>query len=471
MLSWQIVGAAQAILLAGAIWWLKKRNDELPLIANALIAYFSTYRYISVCYLGAPSVNLSNFGIPPITKEEVLHALNLILLGQVVLTGAYAATQRKIIPIVRPGIHPGVAAWMRAKIIPLALLSLPLAMLIRNRVNNMVESGSTLSYGVSAYLYQLPMLLLGFLTLLVALWRVGGLRTKAQQWLLLVFMASVFWFTFSPGGRFPLLGWMIAASVIVASSFSFWPKISWITLAGALVLGLFSFAGTLRNDMADREWRREMTLDRAKVAEDANMLDGFVISALPYGNLLPFRYGGEHLEILARVIPRAWWPNKPVGGGALVALYGLSDSVSGFTLGISPSLFGSFYVEGGVAGIVVLSLLYGMGAGYIVRRSADVEPMAGVVMRAVLSASAIPLLRGGDLPGIYAWIGMSFWPCIVVLWLRRREFRLVTPKTGRGVRRLSPQAGRPNPAGIPAARMRQRNPTIRRTGLPSPGEF
>jgi hypothetical protein len=27
-------------------------------------------------------------------------------------------------------------------------------------------------------------------------------------------------------------------------------------------------------------------------------------------------------------------------------------------------------------------------------------------------ASIIPLLRGGDLPGIYAFIGMSFWPII-----------------------------------------------------------
>jgi hypothetical protein len=53
--------------------------------------------------------------------------------------------------------------------------------------------------------------------------------------------------------------------------------------------------------------------------------------------------------------------------------------------------------------------------------SARLHPFAGLTVRASLCASLIPLLRGGDLPGIYAWIGMAFWPCALLLWLRRRE--------------------------------------------------
>lgn len=30
-------------------------------------------------------------------------------------------------------------------------------------------------------------------------------------------------------------------------------------------------------------------------------------------------------------------------------------------------------------------------------------------------ASAIPLLRGGDLPGVYAFIGMTFWPILIFI--------------------------------------------------------
>jgi hypothetical protein len=32
------------------------------------------------------------------------------------------------------------------------------------------------------------------------------------------------------------------------------------------------------------------------------------------------------------------------------------------------------------------------------------------LIKGITIASMIPLLRGGDLPGIYAFIGMSFWP-------------------------------------------------------------
>jgi hypothetical protein len=34
------------------------------------------------------------------------------------------------------------------------------------------------------------------------------------------------------------------------------------------------------------------------------------------------------------------------------------------------------------------------------------------IIKGATIASIIPLLRGGDLPGIYAFIGMSFWPII-----------------------------------------------------------
>ncbi|MEB3338131.1 MAG: hypothetical protein VKJ46_11755, partial [Leptolyngbyaceae bacterium] len=53
-----------------------------------------------------------------------------------------------------------------------------------------------------------------------------------------------------------------------------------------------------------------------------------------------------------------------------------------------------------------------------------VKPFAGILARSILCASLVPLLRGGDLPGIVAWIGMSFWPCFLLIWLKHEEFRL-----------------------------------------------
>jgi hypothetical protein len=163
----------------------------------------------------------------------------------------------------------------------------------------------------------------------------------------------------------------------------------------------------------------EESVNRFAFAADANMLDGFVLLRQVYPEMLPYSYGGEHLDILTRPIPRAWWPGKPVGG--YLNKLGIIDANSGLTLGISPSLFGSFYQEGGIVGMVLLSVLYGFGFARLIRFSAVISPIGGLLIRAIACAAVIPLLRGGDLPGIYAWFGMAFWPVALIFWLKRRE--------------------------------------------------
>jgi hypothetical protein len=69
-----------------------------------------------------------------------------------------------------------------------------------------------------------------------------------------------------------------------------------------------------------------------------------------------------------------------------------------------------------------LSIIYGFGFGRLVSFSTRIVPLGGLLIRGILAAAIVPLLRGGDLPGIYAWFGMSFWPCFLLLGLRRREF-------------------------------------------------
>jgi hypothetical protein len=148
------------------------------------------------------------------------------------------------------------------------------------------------------------------------------------------------------------------------------------------------------------------------------MLDGFVILQNIYPARLDYSYGMEHIEILLRPIPRALWPTKP-GGGYMNKLH-VFDTDTG-TVGFSPTIFGDFYAEDGLVGIIVLSLLYGACIGLITKRATGLSVSGLLLVRAVLCASLIPLLRGGDLAGIYSWIGMSFWPCFLVLWKRRSE--------------------------------------------------
>jgi hypothetical protein len=158
------------------------------------------------------------------------------------------------------------------------------------------------------------------------------------------------------------------------------------------------------------------------------MLDGMVLLQQVYPTVLPHSFGREHLNILLRPIPRAIWPEKPVGG--YMNQLGFNTVLTG-TTGISPTLFGTFYQEGGTIGIVVLSALYGLGLGRFVRWSVSLPAFASLVLRGSLIAALIPLLRAGDLPGVYSWLGMAFWPCVVVLFLLKRSL-LVPEAAGLG---------------------------------------
>lgn len=137
----------------------------------------------------------------------------------------------------------------------------------------------------------------------------------------------------------------------------------------------------------------------------------------------------------------------------------LINAETGFTLGISPSIFGSFFQEGGVAGIVILSVVYGLALAWLVTWSTRVHSFAGAMVRAILCAAIVPLLRGGDLAGIYAWFGMAFWPCLILLWRWRRELRL----TGSEVRRRAPLRNRESgPPESQPANARRSAPPARR---------
>jgi hypothetical protein len=220
--------------------------------------------------------------------------------------------------------------------------------------------------------------------------------------------------------RFQFLGWCVAVTIILASGQSFLRRAQVLVIGLVGAVALFAVAGALRNAEEPTVELEQSAWERFAFAQDANMLDGFALLQQVYPEMLDYSYGREHLEILERPIPRAWWPGKPVGG--YMNKLGIVTADSGFTLGISPSLFGSFYQEGGLVGVVLLSIIYGFGFGRLVSFTTRIVPLGGLLLRGILAAAIVPLLRGGDLPGIYAWFGMSFWPCLLLLWLGRREF-------------------------------------------------
>jgi hypothetical protein len=309
--------------------------------------------------------------------------------------------------------------WLRTRTFALTVVCAGLATLTRRAVGAQIEGGKSMSFEISSYLSLFPMVLVSAGILLVLLWKAGGLQLLGQRFIAFAMLGAIAFLTFDSSSRFQFLGWLLAAIIIVTAGLPTARKALLVLIGLVCCAALFAIAGALRGADDPEFGLQEESVNRFAFAADANMLDGLVLLRQVYS------YGGEHLEILTRPIPRAWWPGKPVGG--YLNKLGIIDASTGFQLGISPSLFGSFYQEGGIIGIVILSALYGFGVGRLIRFTAAIPPLGGLLIRAITCAAVVPLLRGGDLPGIYAWFGMAFWPCFILLWIWRKELLTKVP--------------------------------------------
>ncbi len=410
--------AAQLGLIFLSVIWMLRRNDEIPLLISTFLTYCGSYRYWAVTSgLSRGWVSLSNFGFPPIDDQKALTALLFIIFGEICLIGFYMLFQRQHLPVWRITDTPFPLSpkWSN-RILMGGLFCMGVTLVARNQLVALIRAGRSLGFQISAYLYLFPFALVGIATVVMCVWKFGGFRSIFSKAIALFILASVASLTFAPSGRFQFLGWLIAAGVIFSANFRPHKRLVLLSTLAVVAIALFATAGALRNTTNSVNLN-QAAWERAFSAEDANMLDGFVLLQEVYPDRLPFSLGMEHIEVLLRPIPRAIWPNKPVGG--YMNKLGLIDANSGFTLGISPTLLGSFYAEGWLIGIAFFCFLYSYCIAKLVVYSTRLHPFAGVLIRAVICAALVPLLRAGDLPGIYAWIGMGFWPCFLVLWLNR----------------------------------------------------
>ncbi len=424
-LSFKTLAAIQIGWVLASIWRFIKRSDEVPLLASAMVAYFGCYRYFTVLMGWNEWGDITNLGFSEVTNETALIALRAMVIGESVFLAAYFVFQKQTFPPVRLSLAPAFARQVRGQAFTAALVLLPLTYLVNAIVAGKMAAGISMAFGISAYLYLFPLILSSVAVVLVILWRYGNLPS-GDRWFALGMVGLIFYTTYGVSGRFKFLSWLIAGAVILSASYSAKRRLGFMAAVSAGILAMFAVAGAKRGDAyyvdgmaAEAAWARFQT------AEDANMLDGMVYVQQVIPSRLPFRYGGEHLEILYRPIPRAWWPNKPVTA-YMLKISGM-DQERGATLGISPSLFGSFYVEGGMIGVVLGSFIYAYLIAKLFSIAAPLHPFASLLVRCLVCASLVPLLRGGDLPGVYAWLVMAFWPLLLLLLFKRKQLSKNSP--------------------------------------------
>jgi hypothetical protein len=408
-----------AWILLGAIWAIRKR-DEIPLLISTLLFYVFTFRFWALLQGWASPADLTNFGFDPIDSKSALDVQAIAILGETVLLSVYMLAQRRRIEVPHTLARPELLAWLKPRVAALSVICFFISFLARRSVGTQIAAGKSMGFEVSSYLSLFSLCFVGIAILIAALWKSSAFRLGGERLVAVALFVAIIYLTYQPQMRFQFLGWFVAVTIILSSGQAVVRRAQVLVLGLTGAVALFAVAGALRNAEDPTVGVQQSAWERFAFAEDANMLDGFALLRQVYPRLLDYSHGGEHLEILERPIPRSWWPDKPVGG--YMNKLGIITADTGFTVGISPSLFGSFYQEGGVIGVVLLSVIYGFAFATLVSFSTRIVPMTGLLIRGILAAAIVPLLRGGDLPGIYAWFGMSFWPCFLLLWLRRRQF-------------------------------------------------
>jgi hypothetical protein len=415
-----LVGTMILGMLSMVLFFIK--NDEIPIL---LVLFFYTSglsrynlvvsggdRWVQVAY----AKNIFN-----LTDELGLQALNYFFYGTAAFTLFYF-----VLSMLRnspktfkddPGMLSSFLKTNQFLIVGLFLFISSVSFYARlSFSSSFISSGGSIAFGGSYYL-MLGFGLGGVITLMYLVFRMydvrGNFLTKLIFAGIIAFAGSM---TYSTSGRFQFLSWSIAIGVIYVGDKNPFYKLRIYVIGGLVVALAFGLAGVMRRtDTRQMSTFQKLTLawQRNKSTEDATMLDGFMMVLQVYPQHLNYHYGTEHLEILYRPIPRSIWPDKPLGGYA--NKLGLNDNMAGGSVGISQSLYGTFYGEGGVTGIFVLCFLYSLVLNWILvyslRFNSDVRHM----IKGITIASMVPLLRGGDLPGIYAFIGMSFWPVFFII--------------------------------------------------------
>jgi len=417
--------AAQVGWFVWALFRFARRNDELPIVISGFLFYCGSYRFLSR-HLGFREWGALDYGLTfSVDYASACSALTLMTFGESVLLAVYWYWQNKVLLLQEEEMPAIVLSRLRLLLLVLTIVGLPLVLWSQISASILIAKGFSMAFQISSYVQLFPMMIVALAVFVFLSWRFGALRNGREKFAAIILLLVIAYLTFSPSNRFRFLGWVLGGTYIVSTRWFGLKRIPVLCVGVLAALVSFGIAGAMRNYAETDKF--QAGLKRTTSAEDANMLDGLVYLMRVYPQMLPYRYGGEHFEILLRPIPRSMWAGKPVGG--YMNKLGLFNAQSAGTTGISPTLFGSFYTEGGWIGVFILSVIYGWGLAWIVRWSSELRPLFGVLVRAGLLAGLIPLLRGGDLPGIYSWLGMAYWPLLVFLWWNRAHLRLTTGKS------------------------------------------
>lgn len=407
---------AIALLGFGAVWFVW-RQDEIPLLLAGFNALF--IRRLFVVEDGYADWISFDFGLSFTFDYYVDRAGTYLLLGTVLAIFVYCLFHKSPAPLRREDENAlKDRLWKhRLPIICGFLIFTVLCTMLRVSFDgDLVEMMEASSY---AYLFSLAYS--GFIVMLFLVLVLGGRENVIERVILVgAVIITAFW-TVGPSLRFSFLGWAPALLIIATRHLSPVRRLIALAAIGLMIAFIFTMSGVRRNPDMENAGVFEIAQEAVQSSRgqsDANMLDGLIMVLQVFPTHMEYRYGMEHLEIFTRPIPRSWWPEKPVGGWQ--QRFAQESGMAFFSTGISPSMYGSFFMEGGLLGIIIFSALYGWLFACYTNWANSYRSSMRWLLRSLLISSLFAIIRGGDMPGIAAFIGMSYWPAGVFLWYFHR---------------------------------------------------
>lgn len=413
MLSYESIEIITYILLAVCALYYQRKDSILPLILA--FSFFSSglSRFNAVAIKRTVGyVRVAGWDIFDMNDELALVCLNLFFLGTVLLIGFFIIYDNRYSKTYKAtnDTNSQFKTFVAKNRIFILVLSLSYFVIAAGR---QVLFAISFSYGFYAPFGAIGVIICLFF-MLQTFDKIGYIFIAILLVGYLLFIANLILTSYV---RFSLLGWVIPIGLAILSRVKPSLRLIVLSVGGTIALIGFSILGEMRNSKGKSFLELyEKAVERIALSEDSNMLDGFMMMHQVVPSTLDFQYGVNHLEILTRPIPRSVWPNKPSGGYAN-KLNLNKDSQGVHYIGISESMYGTFYIEGGIAGIVFFCWLYGMFLARVVNRLRQYHGMLGATLAGCLYASLIAWFRGGDFAGIFALLVLSYWP--VFLFMRR----------------------------------------------------
>src|SRR6266480_6485569 len=289
------LGLCQIAWILLGVLWVARRSDEIPLLISTLLFYVFTFRFWALLQGWTSPVDITNFGFDPIDSESALYVLAIATLGETVLLSVYMLAQRRRIDVPDRLASPELLAWLKPRVLALGITCIVISLLARRSVGVQVASGKSMGFEVSSYLSLFSLSLVGVAILIAALWKSRAFRLGGDSFLASLLFVAIIYLTFQPGMRFQFFGWFVAVTIILSSGQSFVRRAQVLAIGLVGAVAMFAVAGALRNTEDDPTVELQQSAwERFAFAQDANMLDGFVLHRQVYPRLLGDSYGGAH---------------------------------------------------------------------------------------------------------------------------------------------------------------------------------